>query len=74
MEARVRGYLCRKVSPFDKDVNPTALAILEVKPFTLQSALLAIRRQQGAEMAWWISHDTKSVAGLLLPSKSGRER
>lgn len=74
MEARVDGYLCRKSDPFEEELNSDALAIIEVKPYVRSSAHPAIRRQEGAEMACWISQDDDSKAGLLRPSSSGRKR
>ncbi|KAK2604158.1 hypothetical protein N8I77_007109 [Diaporthe amygdali] len=74
MEARVDGYLCRRSHPLEKKLNSEPLAICEVKPFTRGSALTAIRRQEGAEMACWISQAGESNAGLLETSTSGRKR
>lgn len=74
MEARVDGYLCRRPHPLEKKLNSEPLAICEVKPFTRGSALTAIRRQEGAEMACWISQAGDSQTGLLKTSTSGRKR
>lgn len=74
MEARVDGYLCRRSNAFEKSLNTEPLAILEVKPFTRSSALASIRRQEGAEMACWISQAGNSETGLLRSSTSGRKR
>lgn len=74
MEARVDGYLCRRSSSFEKKVNVEPLAILEAKPYTRSSALASIRRQEGAEMACWISQAGNSKTGLLRESTSGRKR
>lgn len=74
MEARVDGYLCQ-LSSHESELNTDAVAILEVKPFTLKSALSSIRRQEGAEMACWISEEEdRSTTGFLQPSTSGRKR
>lgn len=74
MEARVDGYLCQ-MSSHESELNTDALAILEVKPFTLKSALSSIRRQEGAEMACWISEEEgRTTTVLLQPSTSGRKR
>ncbi|KAG6364172.1 hypothetical protein INS49_005770 [Diaporthe citri] len=74
MEARLDGYLCRRSSPFEKGLNTEPLAILEAKPHTRLSALASIRRQEGAEMACWISQAGNSKTGLLQSSTSGRNR
>lgn len=74
MEARLDGYLCRRFSPFEKKLNVEPLAILEAKPYTRSSALASIRRQEGAEMACWISQAGNSKTGLLRESTSGRKR
>lgn len=74
VEARLDGYLCRRSSAFDKSLNTEPLAILEAKPFTRSSALASIRRQEGAEMACWISQAGNSETGLLRSSTSGRKR
>lgn len=74
MVARVDGYLCLRKSRFERQLNDAPLAIMEVKPFTFTSALTAIRRQEGAEMASWISQAGDSMTGLLQSSTSGRKR
>lgn len=74
MQARVDGYLCDRGSQFEAELNDVPLAIVEVKPFTFRSALTAIRRQEGAEMAAWISQAGNSTAGLLQSSTSGKKR
>lgn len=74
MEARVDGYLCRKASPYDEVFNKDAVAIMEVKPFTRSSARTAIRRQEAAQMACWISQSGGSNTGLLQTSTSGSKR
>lgn len=74
MEARVDGYCCDRGSQFEAELNDVPLAIVEVKPFTFRSALTAIRRQEGAEMAAWISQAGDSTAGLLQSSTSGKKR
>lgn len=74
MEARVDGYLCCKSSPLEESLNADAVAIIEAKPYTRSSAHATIKRQEGAEMACWISQAGDSKAGLLRPSSSGRKR
>lgn len=74
MEARVDGYLCRSPSPFETTLNSAPLAIIETKPYTRSSAQSSIRRQEGAEMACWISQAGTSQTGLLRSSTSGRKR
>lgn len=74
MEAQVDGYLCRKSSPSDEALNEIPLAIIEAKPYTRSSADTKIRRQEGAEMACWISQSDESETGLLRSSSSGRKR
>ncbi|KAJ0114080.1 hypothetical protein J7T55_007914 [Diaporthe amygdali] len=74
MEARVDGYLCQRPSSSEGSLNSDPLAICEAKPFTRSSALTAIRRQEGAEMACWISQAGDSETGLLRTSTSGRKR
>ncbi|KAH8777857.1 hypothetical protein F5883DRAFT_409148 [Diaporthe sp. PMI_573] len=84
MEARVDGYLCRRDfvqdSNNDKGFHPRfnkyPLAILEAKPFTRLSALSAIRWQESAEIASWVSglDDAYEGVGLLQSSTSGRKR
>lgn len=74
MEARVDGYLFRSPSSFDTRLNTAPLAIIEAKPYTRSSALSSIRRQEGAEMACWISQAGDSTTGLLRSSRSGRKR
>jgi hypothetical protein len=84
MEARVDGYLCRRDfvqdSNNDKGFHPRfnkyPLSILEAKPFTRLSALSAIRWQESAEIASWVSglDDAYEGVGLLQSSTSGRKR
>jgi hypothetical protein len=86
MEARVDGYLCRrdfvqapgtgKQGAFDPRFNKFPLAILEAKPFTRLSAISAIRWQESAEIASWVSglDDAYEQVGLLQSSTSGRKR
>lgn len=74
MEARLDGYLCRRSSPFENKTNTEPLAILEAKPYTRSSALASIRRQEGAEMACWISQAGNSKVGLLRSSTGERKR
>ncbi|POS72917.1 hypothetical protein DHEL01_v208694 [Diaporthe helianthi] len=89
MEARVDGYLCRRdfVPGGHRDdddddemleprFNGYPLAILEAKPFTRLSALSAIRWQESAEIASWVSglDDKYESVGLLQSSTSGRKR
>lgn len=74
MEARVDGYLCRKSDPFEERFNTDALAIIEAKRYTRSSAHSTIKRQEGAEMACWISQAGGSKTGLLRTSSSGRKR
>lgn len=84
MEARVDGYLCRRDfvqssgddAKFYARFNKYPLAILEAKPFTRMSALSAIRWQESAEIASWVSglDDAYENAGLLRSSTSGRKR
>lgn len=74
MEARVDGYLCRKSDVFEEHLNTDALAIIEAKPYTRSSALSTIRRQEGAEMACWISQAGDLETGHLRASSSGRKR
>lgn len=74
MEARVDGYLCRSPSPFETTLNSAPLAIMETKPYTRSSAQSSIRRQEGAEMACWISQAGNSKTGFLRSSTSGRKR
>lgn len=76
MEARVDGYLHRKSSPglLEEDFNADALAIIEVKRSIRSHDFPQIKRQEGAEMACWISQAGDSWAGLLRSSSSGRKR
>lgn len=74
MEARVDGYLCRKSDPFEEEFNTDALATIEAKRYTRSSAHSTIKRQEGAEMACWISQAGGSKTGLLRTSSSGRKR
>lgn len=74
MEARVDGYLCCKSSPLQESLNADAVAIIEAKPYTRSSAHSTIKRQEGAEMACWISQTGDSKTGLLRSSSSGRKR
>lgn len=74
MEARVDGYLYRTDNLFGQTLNKDPLALIEVKPFTFRSAVTAIRRQVGAEMASWISQAGDSTTGCLQRSQSGRQR
>lgn len=81
MEARVDGYLCRRDfivgrGKLEPHFNSYPLAILEAKPFTRLSALSAIRWQESAEIASWVSglDDAYEDVGLLQSSTSGRKR
>lgn len=72
--ARVLGYLSRRAGPFQLELNTDAAAILDAKPFTRSSARTAIRRQEGAQMACWISKAGDTENGLLKTSTCGRKR
>lgn len=74
MEARVDGYLCRRSSPWDEEFNENALAIVESKRYVRSSAYSAIQRQEGAEMACWISDAGDSGIGFLEPGSDSRKR
>lgn len=74
MTACLDGYLCRRASPSEKNLNTEPLVILEAKPFTRSSGLASIRRQEGAEMACWISQATEKEVGLLQTTTCGTKR
>jgi len=60
LQARVDGYLSRKGTN-------DALAILETKPFVREAKRDDIERQEGAQMAAWISSETRyGSLGVLI--------
>lgn len=61
-EARVDGYLRRR-----RDGQP--LAIIEVKPFTREKKLTAIRMQESAQMASWINQHRPPNMSQLRDTK-----
>ena len=77
MEARVDGYLCkRRFEDGMPQFNNVPLAVVEAKACTRRAAGSAIRWQESAEMACWVSSldEKHENYGLLQSSTSGRKR
>ncbi len=78
MEARVDGYLCKRGYGNDQllHLNNLPLAIVEAKASVRSSGGSAIRWQESAEMACWVSSldEQYESYGLLPSSTSGRKR
>ena len=77
MEARVDGYLCKRRYEGGKlRFNNVPLAIVEAKACVRSAGGSAIRWQESAEMACWVSSldERYEHNGLLQSSTSGRKR
>jgi hypothetical protein len=83
LAARVDGYLCKRDYRRQKHgqrappvFNNLPLAIIEAKACVRRAAGSAIRWQESAEMASWVSSlaEESEHYGLLQPSSSGRKR
>jgi hypothetical protein len=79
MEARLDGYLCKRSSQPGSGgplFNDLPLAIVEAKACVRSAGGSAIRWQESAEMACWVSSlaEESENYGLLQSSASGRKR
>jgi hypothetical protein len=79
MEARLDGYLCKRSSQPSNGgplFNDLPLAIVEAKACVRSAGGSAIRWQESAEMACWVSSlaEESEHNGLLQSSASGRKR